>query len=252
MTSDVTERPAAGQRDKTAGSEFARRRIRRTFRRWRRQLIALLVIALVVATSYVVFVSPLLAISRVRVTGESTVPVQEILDQAAVPVGKPLARTDLGAIQARVEQIPAIASASVHRSWPHTLTIDVTQRTPDATIRRHRAWWDVDASGVLFGRSARRDHTLMVVAVPAAAGGDALREAMSVVESLPSSLALQTKRLTAKTMDSITLRLKNHSQVLWGDSSQAALKVEVLSVLLASVKAATYDVSVPAQPTTQN
>ncbi len=51
-------------------------------------------------------------------------------------------------------------------------------------------------------------------------------------------------------MDSITLAMKNRTEIKWGSADESDRKVEVLSLLLHKVKATTYDVSVPEHPTT--
>ena len=110
----------------------------------------------------------------------------------------------------------------------------------------------MDAHGVVFRRTGHRDGSVPVVAVPAKASSDAVAEAASVISSLPSGLISQTKRLTARSMDSVTLRLKDKSSVVWGNSAESDRKVEVLEAMLVHIKAKQYDVSVPEQPTTSN
>jgi cell division protein FtsQ len=127
----------------------------------------------------------------------------------------------------------------------------VTERTPIAAIMRDGAWWAVDAAGVLFGRTPERDASLPVVQAGPTAGDDALAEAAQVISALPNGVLSDVRRLTARSPDSIELRLKDHSLVRWGSADQTDRKVQVLSVLLAQVKASVYDVSVPEQPTTR-
>ena len=95
--------------------------------------------------------------------------------------GQPLARVNTGATARRVEQITAVLSASVGRSWPDTIVITVRERTPQLAVaaarwlrprrrvRRHRpvgraqARRDAAADGTACraarqpGRAGRRD-----------------------------------------------------------------------------------------------
>jgi cell division protein FtsQ len=235
----------------TETARFARRQ-------WRRRLVALRpvaigggVLAMVVLVVYAFYFSSWLAASGVSVTGESSLTAKEVVAAAHVDLGTPLARLDLGAIETRVAALPAVADVSVHRSWPHTVSIEVTEREPLAAVMRDGAWWVMDDEGVVFRRTPERDASLPVVQAGPKAGTDALAEAAQVVAALPASVLADVRRLTAKTPDSIDLRLKDRSLIRWGSADETARKAQVLSVLLREVKASVYDVSVPEQPTTR-
>jgi cell division protein FtsQ len=227
-------------------------------RQWRRRLTALRPAAIIVAVVgviglavYAVYLSSWLAATSVKVTGQSTVTSQQIVDAARVDLGTPLARLDLSAIEARVAEVPAVDHVSVHRSWPHTVTIEVTERQPLAAVMQNGSWWVMDDEGVVFHRTPEREADLPVVQVGGQAGPDALPEAARVVSSLPADVLADVRRLTAHSMDSIELRLTDRSLIRWGSADQTDRKVQVLSVLLDQVKASVYDVSVPEQPTTR-
>jgi cell division protein FtsQ len=177
---------------------------------------------------------------------------EQVVAAASVDVGTPLVRLDLDAIRQRVAELPAVAEVTVHRSWPHTVSIDITERQPVAAVYRERSWWVMDATGVVFRRLGEREVDLPVVSVPARVETAALQEVATVVKALPAPLLDRVRRFTARSMDSITLRLKDKSTVIWGSAAESDRKVEVLGVLLDQVKAAVYDVSVPEQPTTSN
>jgi cell division protein FtsQ len=216
----------------------------------RRPLLVAAAVLLLGFAAWTILFSSWFAARQVAVVGERTLSADAVATAARVPVGTPLARLDLSQIEARVAALPAVGSVSVSRSWPHTVSIQITERQAVAAIRRDGGWWVVDAHGVPFRRTAQRDQTVPLVAVPPRAGGDAVEEAASVISSLPASLLAQTRRLTAHSMDSITLRLKDKSSVVWGNAAESDRKVEVLEAMLAHIKAAQYDVSVPEQPTT--
>jgi cell division septal protein FtsQ len=70
-----------------------------------------------------------LAVRQVEVTGSVLVPPEQVQAVAAVVLGTPLARVDTAAVAARVRSLPSVAAVDVSRSWPHTLVIEVTERT---------------------------------------------------------------------------------------------------------------------------
>jgi cell division protein FtsQ len=231
-------------------TRFSRRRLLTRLRALRPWFIAAAAVAVLGFAAWVVLWSSWLAAEDVSVVGDRTISTATVEQAADVSLGTPLVRLDLDQIRDRVSALPAVQSVTVHRSWPHTVSIAITERSPVATLRRDGAWWMVDSEGIIFRKTGERDKDVPVIAVPKKAGPDAVREAATVVDSLPTSLLAQTKRLTAASMDSITLRMKNKSSVLWGSSTESDRKVEVLEALLKDVRATQYNVSVPEQPTT--
>src|SRR4051812_35327702 len=119
-----------------AGRDFTRRRWRQRLRRLRPFLYAALVLVLVVLGVWLVYLSSVLTVRDVSVHGTTSVTSTRVEAVADVPTGRQLARVDLRAIEARVETMPAVRSASVSRSWPHTVAITVTERTPVAVVDR--------------------------------------------------------------------------------------------------------------------
>lgn len=230
-------------------ARFVRRQWRRRLAAWRPTVITSAVLGVMAFVGWVVFFSTWLAADEVQVAGTRTVPAEKVIAAAGIRAGTPLARVDLDAVDRRVGAIPAVASVTAHRSWPHTLTITVTERTPVATVRRQGAWWTLDASGTPYRSTQVRDPALAVIEFHGADDPAALREVAAVATSLPSEIRKQTQRITASSMDSISLVLRSGRQVVWGSSAESDRKVQIL-LLLMRRPAAVYDVSVPEQPTT--
>jgi cell division septal protein FtsQ len=224
---------------------FARRAWARRWAVLRRALVALLVIALVGGAGWLVFFSSVLAVEQVRVSGTRTVSPQQVAHAAAVPLGEPLARVDVDRVRRRVESVPVVARADISRSWPSTVAVEVTERTPVAAVPRGPAYRLVDAEGVLFRTVAepRGDLPVMSTGNPAATAG-----AAAVVAGLPQDLARRVAEVEAATMDSIELLLRSGRRVVWGSAESTDVKAQVLSALLKR-KASVYDVSVPGSPT---
>jgi len=220
----------------------------RSARPW---LLTVAVVGAVALAGWAVFFSSWLATEQVDVGGTSIVTADEVRKAAAIDVGTPLVRVDLDAARDRIEELPAVDSASVHRSWPHTIEITVKERVPLATVPRHDQWFAMDDEGVLFRPTPMRDAGLPIVALAPGADAAARHEVASVVAALPSDLMSETRRVRARSMDSITLSLADGRSVRWGSADESQRKVQVLAVLLKQ-KASVYDVSVPEQPTTRN
>ena len=83
--------------------------------------------------------------------------------------------------------------------------------------------------------------------VDAGTEADALVEATRVIDALPSDIQARVRYLSAYTVDTISLRLRNGRVVRWGSAEDTDTKARVLTVLLEQ-PASLYDVSVPGQP----
>jgi cell division protein FtsQ len=233
-----------------AGGDFTRRRWGQRLRRLRPFLYAALVLGLVGTGIWLVFFSSAVTVRDVSVSGNTTISSVRIEAVARAPLGRQLVRVDLAAIQARVETIPAVKSVAVSRSWPHSISIQITERTPLAVVDRGTTLQAVDEDGVLFGSYARRPAGLPLVQTASDVKSEALAEAARVVSSLRSDIAARVERVDVQTIDRILLRLAGGRTVMWGSAEHSAEKAEVLAVLLEQ-KAQEIDVSVPGRPTTR-
>lgn len=227
---------------------FARRAWSRRWATLRRVAVAVVLLALVAGAGWLVFVSSVLAVRDVAVTGTRTVAEQRISAAAEVPVGRPLARVDTGRIRERVEDVPVVASADVSRSWPHTVAIEITERTPVAAVGEGDGHRLIDADGVMYRRVEKPPAGLPSLAMDG--NPRAAQEAAAVVAGLPRDLGRRIAEVEATTMDAIELELRDGRRVVWGSAESSQLKAEVLDALLARKRdARVYDVSVPTAPT---
>jgi cell division protein FtsQ len=245
-----TQKPPPSPPARSSRRRFARRAWARRWAALRRLFLLLVLVAMVAGAVWLVFFSSVLAVRDVQVGGVRTVPAEDVADIAAVPLGEPLARVDVDRVRQRVERLPVVEHADISRSWPHTVAIDITERTPVAAVRSGGAYQLIDAEGVMFRTVSRPNKRLPVLTIgtqPAVAH-DAATEAAAVVAALPHRLAKRVSGVDADTMDSIELRLQNGRRVVWGSAESSPLKARVLVALLHR-KAQVYDVSVPGSPT---
>jgi cell division protein FtsQ len=254
--SSRTETPDEERTVRVARRRFARRQWARRWLAWRIVLAAVLVVAVLAGLVWLVFFSSVLAVRGVRVEGTGVLDPRQVRRVAAVPTGSPLATVDLGLVEARVERLRPVLSVDVSRAWPDRVRIDVTERVAVAVVQTSEGLRGVDEEGVVFRRFLSRpaDLPLLVVSGADAAAAaedsapqDALAEAAMVVATLPTGLAARVDHVSVRTVDTISLELRNGRTVLWGSADESVDKAEVLGVLLEQ-KASTYDVSVPGRP----
>lgn len=227
-----------------------RRRARERLRR-RVRVAAVLagVLALVGGAAWLVAASPVFVVAAVAVEGAELTPVDDVRAAAAVPEGVPLAQVDAAAVATRVARLPAVARVEVRRTWPRTITVAVTERQVRLVRRIGSGYQWLDASGRGFHASAKPPKGAVRAEVP---GDDAglLAAVATVADSLPDALRERTRVVRARTVDSISLRLHDGGEVVWGSAEQSGLKAEVVVPLLA-LDARVYDVSAPTHPTTR-
>jgi cell division protein FtsQ len=245
--------PSTGPDEETvriARKDFRRRRNAGRWRRLRLVVLALLLVAAVSASVWVVFFSSYVSARDVQVSGTTTLGDRRVERTADVSLGTPLARLDLAAIRARVEAITSVRRAEVSRSWPHTVHIDVTERTPIAVINQGDGLQALDEDGVTFGHYASRPRKLPLVVAPPDTDEEALVEGGRVIGSLPAHIASRVDTVEVTSVDKIQLVFGNGRRVLWGSAEDSGQKAEVLTVLLKR-PGQQIDVSVPARPTTR-
>lgn len=230
---------------------FARRQRARRWLAWKPALAAVLVVGLIVGGVWLVYFSSYLSVHGVEVTGVEQLDAAEVERAAAVPTGEPLATVDLDRIRTRVEALAPVRSADVTRQWPDTVLVTVVERVPVAVVTISGQLRGLDDQGVVFRDFAQAPPDLPRIETAADTGSEALREGALVVAALPGDLAAKVDHVDVRTIDAISLELRDGREVVWGSADEPDLKAKVLAQLLGAVEAQRYDVSVPGQPTSR-
>jgi cell division protein FtsQ len=215
-------------------------------------LLALLAVIVIGACTWVLLGTSVLGVRQVRVTGTSLVPESEVLAAAGVAPGTPLARVDTGAVAARVDALPPVASAEVSRSWPGTLVIAVTERVAVATVAGPAGFGVLDAGGFVFRTVPQRPAGVPLLEVSTPGPSDPnTRAALRVLAALTPQLREQLTSVSAATPSQVRLALAGGRVVIWGDTEQSDLKARVATTLLGR-PGKTIDVSAPDVATTSS
>jgi len=236
---------------------FTERRLRFRRQRWFRILLAVVAIVLVVAAVWLVWFSSVLTVRSVEVSGETTMEADQIVEAAKVPMDQPLVRVDLTAIESRIKKLPRIRTVEVSRSWPHTVSIEVEERTAVVWSRIQGQIHGIDRYGVDYRTYGKAPKGLVEATITGTDAETRLSATQAVAEV---AFFLRTeqpdwygdlKSISARTQDSVTLNLSKGRSIVWGSTAYGDRKLEVLQTLL-TIKAKGYDVSAPDQPTTRN
>lgn len=218
---------------------------RRTRRMSRRRVVVLGAVGLG-AVAWLGWASPATLVEHVVVQAPRGISEESIRLASGISAADHVPAVDEEKVRlAIMTAIPAVADVELSRSLPHTITLEVTARSPLAAVDAGKGYYVMDAQGVIYDKvgSVKR---IPVIKSSTDVGREAAR---AVLLSLPEDLRRDVRRVTARTRDDVTLSLRGGATVRWGSAEDAALKARVLAGLV-QVEADRYDVSAPLLPTT--
>ncbi len=276
--SDLDQRPSA-RRGRRRTSDPRRASYRR---RMRLLVVGLLALLLILVAYVVVVYSPMFEIERVNASPTEHVTSETISSLAAIPSGSTLFNIDEAGIAERLSADSWISSVKISRSLPHTLLINVQERSAlavvmlangsDAWLIASDGYWleplDLEVSTAENGMPAPADQAYEqaindglvyisnVSALVSPVAGELCTDEtiMGVITYLTEfSDELSSQIMTAKatSLESISVVLKNGIEVSLGSPTNIALKEEVTLGLLSQYAGQiTYiNVRVPSSPT---
>ncbi|MFI0709323.1 cell division protein FtsQ/DivIB [Streptomyces inhibens] len=226
----------------------------------RRGLIIIMVFAALLGAFgvWALYASNWLRVEQVRASGTKVLTPREVVGAADAPMNAPLVSVDTDALARRLRaRLPRIKTVDVERSWPHTIGLKVTERTPELLMRAGGKFAEVDAEGVRFAivGAAPKGVPLLEMSVSDSPslrrfGIDRLRRAaVEVAQDVPSAVHKDVRKVRVRSYDSITLELAGGRTVAWGSSEQGAEKAKVLTALLKAARDGRhFDISVPSAP----
>jgi cell division protein FtsQ len=225
-------------------------------RRRRRALVLATSTVVAAALAFGVLRSPLLEVRRPRVSGEVQTPVGDVL-RAAGLVGDPhMIDLNPDAATAAIERLPWIATARVRRSWPDTVIVTLTERTPAAVV----GGMLVDATGrvlsvapgfaPLVPVAADRGLAQPVLPPPGGQLPAAFRPGLVVATAIPPALRPRVGEVLVGPGGTVRLTLAGGASALLGDTSDLGQKLEVVLTLVDRVRigTGTVDARVPSAP----
>ena len=204
---------------------------------------ALAVLLPLLAVAWILLASTWFGVDDVEVVGTSRLQPSEVEAAVGVAAGTPLARVDTGAVEERIAKLAPVAEVAVRRTWPGTLTVDVTERTPAAGVLQGGKVTLVDASGVPFGTEPKLPAGLVRLQVNHPGADDpSTVAALQVHAALPAALKTRVRIVRAASPSAVVLLLSDGRQVVWGRPGQTATKAAAALALLKK-PGSVYDVS---------
>jgi cell division protein FtsQ len=214
-------------------------------RRW----VALAVVLGLLGVGYLVLFTSVFGVRSVDVVGVRTIPAEAVRAAAAIDPGTPLVRLDTEEVAARVAALPKVFAVEVSRSFPSSVEIAVTERTPVAVVRAADGVHLVDGTGLDYEVVKQAPPGVPDLAVGTVRPDDpATRAAVAVLAAIPRQLREQVVTVSARTAGSVELALADGRTVRWGSPDRSDRKAAVLAPLLTR-PGKIYDVTTPDFPT---
>jgi cell division protein FtsQ len=202
--------------------------------------------------------SSLLDVDHVRLTGVAHTEPLRIIQTAGSLPGRPMVDLDEAAAAQRIERLPWVADARVRRRWPNTVSIEVRERAPAASVPAARGGWAlVDDRGRVLEpvANAPADRPALEGVPPVGAPGTLVpastRGPLEVARALTPALRLRVGAVVRTPDGELQLRLRADGVVRLGDTGELGPKLLAAEAVLGDVDprgVAVLDVRVPGTP----
>jgi cell division protein FtsQ len=242
--------PRVAERRKSVSEDRARKRLK-----W--ILLVIVIIALVLGAMWLIR-SPVLSIREVEVSGAEQSDPLAAVGELGMDVGTPTIDVDADAIAAEVLTDPWVRAVDVSVAWPGSVTIEVTERTPLASVLAGEQWLLVgrDGGAIMVVSQTGDDDALVAIDQGSLEPGNVIVDtavlgALEFIDHLSDERQAGVRIRTEG--DGIVARVDGHD-VRLGRPTDMAQKASVLDALLDSgVEAgAAIDLIAPLRPAVTN
>jgi cell division protein FtsQ len=202
--------------------------------------------------------SPLLDVDHVRIGGAQRTTSDQLLAASRIHRGMAMIDIDEGAAVRRIEALPWVARATVHRQWPGAVVVGVTERLPVAAAAGSPgSWVALDVTGRVLATvpAPPPDQPALAGVPPAGLPGTHLGGAagglLRVAAALPTSVRARVAAVALAEGGQVELRLRPTGTVRLGPPEDLAEKLLAVETVLGQVdlaRLAVLDVRVPQSP----
>jgi cell division protein FtsQ len=172
---------------------------------------------------------------HIRVTGRAHLSRTEVLRAATIGRSTNVLWASPAAIEAAVESNPWVASATVTRSLPSTIRIDLTERRPASTVVVGSTWFLVAGDGTILAPARHRPNLPVLPATGAVTVGapsPALALPASVAGGMSRWLRSRVATVSPGADGSVQLGLDDGVRVLFGPATEIAAKSQAVVGIL--------------------
>ncbi len=191
--------------------------------------------------------SPLLDVNRIEVRSGERTPAAEVLERSGLRRGQPMLGLDDDGATRRIEELAWVRQATVERSWPGGVTIDVVERVPVAALAAgRRRWVLVDGEGRRLMELRRSREGIVSVRgligpsgpLGTVVGADA-RGAVALARMLPPALRMRLPAVQVTSEGRLEVRVRDRDReivALLGRPEQLRAKVISLATVFETVE----------------
>ncbi|MDQ0203483.1 cell division protein FtsQ/DivIB [Pectinatus haikarae] len=189
--------------------------------------------------------SPILAVSSIAVQGNEELTKEQVIQIADIrePVNIFAVKTDY--LQKRLESDLRIAKASVRRSFPNVLLIDIKERKPIATLRCNYGYVDIAGNGIIMN-SYRNMQTMKFPMMTGITLGDVyigdkiddanVLKAAAFLEQMDSTALAQISEISIISPQNIVAYTTGGVKIKLGDLSFSEQEAKKTAVFLNDLK----------------
>ena len=219
-----------------------RRRKRSAASRLRRFWIATVIVAVVLGSGLFALASwPGFDPRSITVEGNSVVSTAAILARAQIAPRQNIWLQSTAEMRARIQAIPYVLTARIHRTLPSTVTIAIREREPFATVIAPQGHALVDSAlRVLASGNASADLPQLLMRTPQILTPGTFLEDPGVIRLRDDALALAkanvvVRRLRYDRFDELVVELRSGINVLLGGQRDFTKKIALIDPIVAQV-----------------
>ncbi len=245
-TGAATQRPDRGTRTRRPADPKRIARERRLAQQRRLAILrsfgALALLVVIVLAARTVYLSDVLAVERVVVTGATHLAEAEVREFAAVPTDATLLRFPADEVEERLLAHPWIADVRISREVPDGMIIAIEERVPAALVDVGGAeLWVVDGEGrVLESRTPAPEDSFIVIrdlpefepVVGEVVENEVLENVLAILDDISEALASSTRAVSAPSVDLTALITTDDVEILFGSAEDIERKDVVARTIL--------------------
>lgn len=181
-------------------------------------------------------------LDQIYLTGREHADVSVVKAAIGMESGAPILAVPLKELQARLQEIPEVKSATIARQLPNKLSIVLAERQPAAVWQREGKYMLVDAEGVVLASEKYQSKESLPVIV----GNDApqhVRELLALLNAAPSvkpqvaaAVRVGDRRWNVRLANNVTVMLpEENAQAAWTRFSRLVDREGLLTKAIRSV-----------------
>lgn len=220
-------------------------REKRQNRTLRTTLINGIVLLIIIGSLLMILVSlPIWQIKHLKITGLTNLTVPVVKLAARIPYGNNLLLLRPSTLTQRLEKLPLVERAIIHRGFPDTVHIEIVERRPFALVMADDGnSYVIDREGRVLGRSLPH-----IADIPAVSGiaakyitqnildGNMARSMAAIFKAFATHISPKKMAFDIKTPEDISLLVDDIVAVRFGNFAELDKKIRIVEALLSRSK----------------